>query len=68
MVLRDSAYAACFGGGGNPDWSCDPSNPYCYEECYDQTCCYDYNLVAATTIASTGLKQCSAVSQTMDIW
>ena len=25
-------------------------------------------VVAATTIASTGLKQCSAVSQTMDIW
>merc|ERR1711915_1006385 len=25
-------------------------------------------VVAATTIASTGSKQCSAVSQTMDIW
>ena len=37
--LQDQAFAACFpgGGGGYPDWSCDPSNPNCNFECYNRS-------------------------------
>merc|ERR1719510_2788348 len=43
MYLKDQAYSACFpdGGGGYPDWSCDPANPNCYLDCYDSYCCQD---------------------------
>lgn len=43
MILRDNAFAQCFpnGGGGYPDWSCDPSNPNCNYECYNTECCYN---------------------------
>merc|ERR1739844_505256 len=43
MYLKDQAYSACFpgGGGGFPDWSCDPANPNCYLDCYDSYCCQD---------------------------
>merc|ERR1719510_324868 len=43
MYLKDQAYSACFpdGGGGSPDWSCDPANPNCYLDCYDSYCCQD---------------------------
>merc|ERR1712172_189060 len=42
MYLKDQAYSACFpGGGGYPDYNCDPANPNCYLDCYDSYCCQD---------------------------
>merc|ERR1712123_68790 len=44
MVLKETAYAQCFPeGGGGGDYTCDPSNPNCYNECYNTQCCYDYS-------------------------
>merc|ERR1712180_195610 len=72
MYLKDTAYSACFpdGGGGYPDYSCDPANPNCYIDCYDSYCCQDPYACGGehTTLASTGLRLNSAASRTTDSW
>merc|ERR1712121_425596 len=45
--MTADAAASCdpdYGWINGPEGSvCDPNNPYCYNECSDVTCCYDYH-------------------------